>query len=236
MYNRYVIPADVHSSEVQYVLETSNQKSWNNGFLISAAIHWLIILLLLIAWLSYQESEDISKSSFCLVVDKDPIVHIVEKPVYLKAVQPKTRPKKTVTRSLPPPAPPIRSMSVKKPEPVVKKAPPPPPPPPKPAVPQVSLRDYIEGLKLKIQANQEYPDEALEDRIEGSPQIGFDIVKSGAIENIRIVKSSGSEILDNDALDTLTQTSPYEPIPESLMSRTRNGKFEFELPLEYRIQ
>ena len=173
MNSKFVVPLDAHSSEIQYIVNSSNSQSWNNGFLISAAIHWLIILLLLIAWLSYQESEDISLSRFCLVVDKDPIVHLVEAPVYIKAVAPKPKPKptRTAVKKQPPPAPPIRSRVLKKAEPVAKKAPP--PPPPKPPVPQASMRDYIEGLKLKIQANQEYPDEALEDRIEGSPEGGL---------------------------------------------------------------
>ena len=64
------------------------------------------------------------------------------------------------------------------------------------------IRAAIERAKL-------YPLAAKRRGIEGSTTVEFSINIKGLPENIKIVTSSGSDILDSAALSTITRAAPF---------------------------
>jgi TonB family protein len=57
------------------------------------------------------------------------------------------------------------------------------------------------------------------------------ITKDGQLENVRIYESSGSEILDNAALESVKDSLPFPPIPEEL----EREKIELKFYLVFKI-
>lgn len=78
------------------------------------------------------------------------------------------------------------------------------------------LQDYLNGIKQKIESKKKYPEAARNAGIEGRSGIQMTITKDGQIEDLRIYESSGSDILDNSALQSVRDALPFPPIPESL--------------------
>lgn len=78
------------------------------------------------------------------------------------------------------------------------------------------LQDYLNGIKQKIESKKKYPEAARNAGIEGRSGIQMTITKDGLLEDLRIYESSGNEILDNSALQSVRDALPFPPIPESL--------------------
>jgi len=82
----------------------------------------------------------------------------------------------------------------------------------------------IAAIRAAIERAKSYPPLARMRGIEGAVTIQFRIGAKGNPEEIRIVKSSGFEILDTAAKKTLLQASPLPPIKGAL-----------EVPITFRI-
>jgi TonB family protein len=82
----------------------------------------------------------------------------------------------------------------------------------------------IDAVRVAIERAKSYPSIARNRGIEGAVIIEFTISANGNPEDIRIVKSSGSQILDSAAKKTLLRASPFPPIKGSL-----------EVPITFRI-
>lgn len=134
-----------------------------------------------------------------------------------------------VSNPQPPQAPPPPKEEVKKEpppppkqEPVVKERkeePPPPPPPPPPPKKQIDPREIAEFQKMiykKIQSAKDYPYQAKLSGIEGRVKVSFMVRRDGSPINIKVISSSGQEILDNAAIDTVQKAGPYLPFPQSV--------------------
>ncbi|MEM8594484.1 MAG: energy transducer TonB, partial [Pseudomonadota bacterium] len=93
-----------------------------------------------------------------------------------------------------------------------------------------AYRNRFSEMKLKVKRDLEagfqrqvapllkraktYPDIAKQQGIEGITILEFTISKDGTLSNIRVVHSSGSEILDEASKKILIQTAPqFPPIP-----------------------
>lgn len=59
-----------------------------------------------------------------------------------------------------------------------------------------------------IQRRKRYPARALRRRLKGTVTVQFRILPSGQVTNIRVIRSSGHSILDNDAKKTIRRISP----------------------------
>ncbi|MEC9133255.1 MAG: TonB family protein, partial [Pseudomonadota bacterium] len=57
------------------------------------------------------------------------------------------------------------------------------------------------------------------------------ILSNGYLESVRIIRSSGSSLLDNAALQTVKQASPYQPF--SLAMRKAYDRLEFTRTWQY---
>lgn len=74
-----------------------------------------------------------------------------------------------------------------------------------------------------------YPPQALRFGIEGQVLLGFEVYGDGSIHNIKVLRSSGSSILDNAAVDAITQMGSLPQLQAQLFGNT----LTIELPVRY---
>lgn len=73
---------------------------------------------------------------------------------------------------------------------------------------------YQDMVKQRIEERRIYPAWARKQRIEGMVLVSFIILANGQAQEINIIRSSGSSILDQEASNTIKMASPFAPIPE----------------------
>ena len=81
-------------------------------------------------------------------------------------------------------------------------------------------RLYLENWREQIEkiGNLNYPEQARKDRIFGSLRILVAIQADGQLEEVRILKSSGSEVLDSAAKSIVLLAAPFDPLPKAIRS------------------
>lgn len=72
---------------------------------------------------------------------------------------------------------------------------------------------YFTSMRKAIELVWIYPDEAARRGMQGVTILEFAIDKSGRTSRIRVLKSSGYEILDRNMVDTIRMASPFSPLP-----------------------
>ncbi len=72
---------------------------------------------------------------------------------------------------------------------------------------------YLHSFKKRVETIWRYPETARRDGIEGNLVMRFSIIKSGKVEDIDILKSSGYPMLDDAAKQALLDASPFNPLP-----------------------
>ena len=72
---------------------------------------------------------------------------------------------------------------------------------------------YFTNLRKSIELVWTYPSNAVRNRIYGKVSVLFVIKKSGQIRLVKILKSSGYEILDDSIVSTIKLASPFAPLP-----------------------
>jgi protein TonB len=72
---------------------------------------------------------------------------------------------------------------------------------------------YFNKIKQSIELQWEYPEVALRYGLQGRLALEFTIVSTGQLERLRIIRSSGSEVLDDEALRAIKAAAPFPPIP-----------------------
>ncbi|MBI1204374.1 MAG: TonB family protein [Rhodopseudomonas sp.] len=95
-----------------------------------------------------------------------------------------------------------------------------------------ALPDWQSRLVAQIIRNKRYPAEALSRGDHGTVQVSFRVDRSGGIHNARVVRSSGSSVLDRDALAWLDRSQPLPPPPPSVQGTS----FAFHVPLRYTLR
>ncbi len=78
---------------------------------------------------------------------------------------------------------------------------------------------YYEQMRRQIDTNWNYPLIALDRGLQGKAVIEFTINKDGQVESVRVVRSSGSPILDQEAVRAIMAAAPYKPIPAWMNAR-----------------
>jgi protein TonB len=68
-------------------------------------------------------------------------------------------------------------------------------------------------VRLKIERNKKYPEEARSRQIEGRVTVKFVIMPEGGIRDAAIVKSSSQKALDMAALQAVQNASPFPRPP-----------------------
>lgn len=91
---------------------------------------------------------------------------------------------------------------------------------------------YKSQLHRLISKQKRYPARAKRKHEEGTVTISFIIYRNGRIQNIRVVRSSGSQTLDQAAINAVKQSSNRLPIPATI----QRNQWQFTLPLVYRLR
>ena len=76
--------------------------------------------------------------------------------------------------------------------------------------------DYFSSIKEAIELFWAYPEDAVAQGLSGKTMIRFSLDSSGDLEEVRLIKSSGSKILDDEAQLAVKVAAPYEAFPPSL--------------------
>jgi protein TonB len=80
--------------------------------------------------------------------------------------------------------------------------------------------EYQRKLRVHILAFFRYPDAAARDGAPlGDVQLSFEVDRAGRVRQMWVERSSGSDVLDEAALDTLRRATPLPPIPSGLPDR-----------------
>ncbi|MBF8253546.1 MAG: TonB family protein, partial [Deltaproteobacteria bacterium] len=72
---------------------------------------------------------------------------------------------------------------------------------------------YFGSIKRAIEVVWQYPEMALRYGLQGKLLMEFSILENGELARARIVRSSGSNLLDEEALRAVRSAAPFSPIP-----------------------
>jgi len=86
------------------------------------------------------------------------------------------------------------------------------------------IGDLLRSIRHRIEQNKIYPDAARQEGIQGTVELRFRIAQDGSVEAIEILRSSGSNILDEASRQTLRRAAPYPFV-----------RGWIRLPLSYRL-
>ncbi len=75
------------------------------------------------------------------------------------------------------------------------------------------VRDHFDFMNRRIHLNIPYPYRARKLSMEGNVIISFVVCLDGSVKDVKIKKSSGFSILDNNAKKAVMKASPFPPAP-----------------------
>jgi protein TonB len=95
--------------------------------------------------------------------------------------------------------------------------------------PEVQYISYFASIKRKIELVWQYPYEAAAAGIQGELTLDFVIARGGTVNSIDLVRSSGSKILDDEAIRSIRKAAPFDPIPKdyNIPSLQIRGRFVY---------
>ena len=91
--------------------------------------------------------------------------------------------------------------------------------------------EYLSKLQQLIEQNKTYPKSAKRLNQMGKVNVCFVISKDGQIRDIKVVKKSDFEKLDEAAIEIFARIYKFEPIPEKL----NKSSWEITVPIVYQI-
>lgn len=96
------------------------------------------------------------------------------------------------------------------------------------------FHSYYLALKRKIELVWEYPYAARRAGIQGRLLIRFVINQNGSLASVNILRTSGSPLLDQEAVRAIRNASPFPPLPARMNTKTLTVTATFEYLLSYR--
>ncbi len=81
---------------------------------------------------------------------------------------------------------------------------------------QEAMLRYQDMVKQRIEEVRRYPSWAKRQGIEGVVHLSFVVLSNGLSRDIKIVRSSGTKILDEEAVQTIKRANPFPPIPNEI--------------------
>lgn len=94
----------------------------------------------------------------------------------------------------------------------------PPAPPPSVNVEKEFVDAHLGEIRTLLIQNLKYPKNALRLKMQGEVRIAFRLKSDGSVDNIEVIKSSGFELLDEDARALIKNTAPQFPKPTKSIS------------------
>ncbi|HEY6010499.1 MAG TPA: TonB family protein [Nitrospirota bacterium] len=79
---------------------------------------------------------------------------------------------------------------------------------------EFKFMSYNRWLKVKVESVLRYPELAAISGYQGALYIKFDILKDGTLGDVEVLKSSGYKILDDEALRSIRESAPFQPLPD----------------------
>ena len=79
-----------------------------------------------------------------------------------------------------------------------------------------AMLDFHNMVKQRIEEARRYPLWARKKGIQGITRIAFTVRPDGTCRDMKIAGTSGSKILDHEALETLKRAEPFPSIPEKI--------------------
>lgn len=95
-----------------------------------------------------------------------------------------------------------------------------------------ALPNWTSKLVAQIARHKRYPEEARARGETGTTQVAFRVDRSGGVHNVRVVRSSGSSLLDSEALAWVERSQPLPPPPAEIP----DAKLNIDLPLRYSLR
>jgi protein TonB len=95
----------------------------------------------------------------------------------------------------------------------------------------VPLPNWKSQLVASLERYKRYPSEAQSRGEQGIAQLAFNVDRSGGVHHARIVRSSGSSLLDRESLILVERAQPLPPPPE--MS---GSQIAIMVPIRYNIR
>lgn len=90
------------------------------------------------------------------------------------------------------------------------------------------LDDHLSTIRDILVKYRKYPSQALRLKQEGAVKVTFRLKQNGEVEDVRVVGSSGYEILDDDAMALIQKSAGYFPKPPKAVRIT--------VPLNYALK
>ena len=77
---------------------------------------------------------------------------------------------------------------------------------------------YMRAWVAKVErvGNLNYPEQARRMNLEGSLVLSVDVLADGSVDQIRVLRSSGHDLLDEAAVRIVRLSSPFSPLPEEI--------------------
>jgi protein TonB len=89
---------------------------------------------------------------------------------------------------------------------------------------------YVGKIRQSIESEWQYPEVALRYGLQGKLALEFTILGDGHLEGLRLLRSSGSSLLDDEALRAIKAAAPFPPIPPWI----RPNPLRITATMEYR--
>jgi len=90
---------------------------------------------------------------------------------------------------------------------------------------------YLNNVEKSIEGTLKYPEQATQNREVGNVDIDITIRQDGWLDDIRVVRSSGSKSLDNQAIKSVVSGEQYNPLPETIGLERIRARFTFSYDL-----
>ncbi|WP_265517983.1 energy transducer TonB family protein [Nitratireductor luteus] len=92
-----------------------------------------------------------------------------------------------------------------------------------------AVSNYPGKVVSKLRRALRYPRQAKRDGLRGEARVAFTISRNGSVSGIRIVRSSGSPVLDQAAVETVRRAAPFPAIP----GNAGRASWPFTVPLAF---
>ncbi|TWT03888.1 energy transducer TonB [Reyranella sp. CPCC 100927] len=79
--------------------------------------------------------------------------------------------------------------------------------------------DFRRRLFSHLEPFRHYPEAAKPERLNGTVLLAFVMRRDGTVLDIRVSRSSGHAVLDNEAIETVRRARPFPPVPAGLPDR-----------------
>ncbi|MQP25326.1 TonB family protein [Flavobacterium sp. LMO8] len=91
---------------------------------------------------------------------------------------------------------------------------------------------FMEKMAKHIKKNQQYPERAMEDGVQGRVSVLFVIDKDGGISNVQVRGPKGGELLEKEAKRVIEKLPKFKPG----MQRGKPVKVKYSQPITFKLQ